>query len=363
MKELEVMSYGLRVQDISKKLLLICILNFLLLTLNFSLLTLNFSFAAEIDPAAYVIGPGDTLEIHAWNNENPDILIVNPAITAQTQTIVTTSPVDTHSVTVSRDGRIYVPLVGVIKVSGMTTKGLEDLIKKGLHSFTPNAEVTVLIKSPKPVRVYIIGEVQRPGLYGVPDGAPEECGIINFINLAGGFTPYAQLDQITVKRNKDSFIVDYYKAEKDRDIAQNIILKDGDTVVIPQKFNQIYVLGYVIKPGPVRYIDGANLADYIGNAGGFTRFAAMDNIGIIRGDPANPTVIKVQGNPLNSWNGGSQNLKIFPGDIIYVPQSWFADWNDMSAILIGFRDSRNAIRDMVSSPQWDVNEDRNYTAP
>ena len=328
------------------------------LSIIFIFFALNLGYAAEVDMTSYVIGPGDTLEIHAWNKDNPDILIVNPAITAQTQTVVTTSPIDTHSVTVSRDGRIYVPLVGVIKVEGMTTKDLENLIKKGLRSYTADAEVTVLIKSPKPVRVYLIGQVNRPGLYGVPDGAPEECRLINFINLSGGFTPYAELDQITVKRKNESTTIDFYKAEKDGDIGQNVILKDGDTVVVPQKYNQVYVLGYVFRPGPVRYIEGANVSDYIGSAGGFTRFAATDNIGIIRGDPANPTVIKVQVNKYLAWDKDSANPAIIPGDVIYVPQSWFADWADMAGILIGFRDARNAGRDLMSAPQWDTSVDR-----
>jgi polysaccharide export outer membrane protein len=319
---------------------------------------LNLSYAAEVDMTLYVIGPGDTLEIHAWNKDNPDILIVNPAITAQTQTVVTTSPIDTHSVTVSRDGRIYVPLVGVIKVERLTTKDLENMIKKGLKSYTPDAEVIVLIKSPKPVRVYIIGQVNRPGLYGVPDGAPEECRLINFINLAGGFTPYSELNQIIVKRKNESVVIDFYKAEKDGDIGQNVILRDGDTVVVPQKYNQVYVLGYVFRPGPVRYIEGANVSDYIGSAGGFTRFAATDNIGIIRGDPAKPTVIKVQVNKYLAWEKDSANPAIIPGDVIYVPQSWFADWADMAGILIGFRDARNAGRDLMSAPQWDTSVDR-----
>ena len=323
-----------------------------------SLIFCSIGRATEIGQTSYVIGPGDTLEIHAWNKDNPDILIVNPAITAQTQTVVTTSPIDTHSVTVSRDGRIYVPLVGVIKVEGLTTKELENLIKKGLKLYAPDAEVTVLVKVPKPVRVYIIGQVQRPGLYGVPDGAPEECRLINFINLAGGFTSFAELNQIKVKRKNESFVLDFYKAEKDGDIGQNIILKDGDTVVISQKYNQVYVLGYVVRPGPVRYIEGANVSDYIGSAGGFTRFAATDNIGIIRGDPANPTVIKVQVNKYLSWDKDSQNPKMLPGDVIYIPQSWFADWADMAGVLIGFRDARNATRDLISAPQWDPSVDR-----
>jgi len=331
-----------------------------LLFIIVSLVFCSIGRATEMDQTSYVIGPGDTLEIHAWNKDNPDILIVNPIATTQAQTVVSTTATfqDMHAVTVSRDGRIYVPLVGVIKVAGLTTVDLENLIKTGLKSYTPNAQVTVLIKTPKPVRVYVLGQVQHPGLYGVPDGAPEECRLINFINLAGGFTSFSELNQITVKRKNESFVVDFYKAEKDGDIGQNIILKDGDTVVIPQKYNQVYVLGYVLNPGPVRYIEGANVSDYIGSAGGFTRFAATDNIGIIRGDPANPTVIKVQVNKYLSWDKDSNSPKILPGDVIYIPQSWFADWADMAGVLIGFRDARNATRDLISAPQWDPSVDR-----
>jgi len=332
--------------------------HFLLLTCTFAFCLFTFAFSAEVEQPYYMIGAGDMLEIHAWNSENPDILIVNPAITTQAQTIVTTTPIDTHSVMVSRDGRIYVPLVGVIKVEGLTTRDLENLIKKGLKSYTPDAQVTVLIKNPKPVKVYLMGQVNRPGMYGVPDGNPEECRLINFVNLAGGFTPYAELNQISIKRKGESMTVDFYKVEKEGDIGQNVILRDGDTVIVPQNFNQVYVLGYVVRPGAVKYIEGAKVADYIGSAGGFTRFAATDNIGIIRGDPANPVVLKVKVNKYLAWESDSDNPRILPGDVIYIPQSWFADWADMAGIMIGFRDSRNAARDIVSGPQWDPSVNR-----
>jgi polysaccharide biosynthesis/export protein len=315
-------------------------------------------FCAEVEQKPYLVGAGDTIEIHAWDKDNPDILIVNPVVTSQGSTVVTTIVQDTHSVTVSRDGRIYVPLVGVIKVEGMSTIDLENLIKKGLKSYAPDVSVTVLIKSPKPVKVYMLGQVSRPGMYGIPDGNPEECRLINFVNLAGGFTSYADLDKISIKRDNETMTVNFYKLEMSGDIGQNMILRDGDTVVISQKFNQVYVLGYVIKPGAVRYIEGAKVSDYVGSAGGFTKFAATDNIGIVRGDPSSPTVIKVKVNNFLSWQKDSDNPEILPGDVIYVPQSWFADWADMSAILVGFRDSRNAVRDLVSQPQWDPSVDR-----
>jgi polysaccharide biosynthesis/export protein len=318
----------------------------------------SFALCAEVEQKPYLVGPGDTLEIHSWNKDNPDILIVNPVATTQGGTVVTTVVTDTHSITVSRDGRIYVPLVGVIKVEGMSTTDLENLIKKGLKNYAPDASVTVLIKSPKPVKVYMMGQVNRPGLYGIPDGNPEECRLINFVNLAGGFTSYSDMDHISVKRGADTTVVDFYKLEKDGDIGQNMILRDGDTVVIAQKFNQVYVLGYVIHPGSVKYIEGAKVSDYIGSAGGFTKFAATDNIGIIRGESSNPTVIKVKVNNYLAWQKDSENPEILPGDVIYVPQSWFADWADMSSILVGFRDSRNAVRDLGSGPQWDPSVNR-----
>jgi polysaccharide biosynthesis/export protein len=313
------------------------------------------AYSAEVE-RSYVIGPGDTLEIHAWNKDNSDILIVNPIATsgnASSQTVVNTVAQDTHSVTVSRDGRIYVPLVGVIKVEGLTNNDLENWIKKGLKPYAADALVTVLVKNPKPVKVYILGQVLKPGMYGVPDGNPEECRLINFVNLAGGFTPYSELSMITVKRGSEKFTVNFYKAEKEADIGQNMILKDGDTVIVQQKFVQVYVLGYVNNPGPIRFIDGAQVADYVGSAGGFTQFAATDNIGIIRGDAANPTVIKVKVNKYLAWEKDSENPTILPGDVIYVPQSWFADWADSAKIIVGFRDARNATRDLLSSPQWD----------
>jgi len=105
-------------------------------------------------------------------------------------------------------------------------------------------------------------------------------------------------------------------------------------------------------------VEGAKVADYIGSAGGFSRFAATDNIGVIRGDPSNPVVIKVKVNKFLSWDRDSENPDIMPGDVIYVPQSWFADWADMAGILVGFRDSRNAVRDLVSGPQWDPSVNR-----
>jgi protein involved in polysaccharide export with SLBB domain len=240
----------------------------------------------------------------------------------------------------------------------MTTTKLEEFLKKELRRFISDVQVTVLIKSPKSLKAYVMGQVMRPGMYSVLDGNPEEARVINFINMAGGFTQFAEASSVKIVRKEGNesrtYTVNFTKIEKDNDISQNMIIQNGDTVIIPQRFNQVYVLGYVMRPGPVPYIEGAKISDYIGSAGGLTKFAASDNIGIIRGDASNPLVIKAKMSSYMSWQLEADDPNVLPGDVIYVPQSWFANWADMSGVIRGFRDSRNAVRDLASPSQWEA---------
>ncbi len=193
-----------------------------------------------------------------------------------------------------------------------------------------------------------------PGMQEVPDGAAEEARLLNFINLAGGFTDYANLKEIKIVRRNEIYVVDLIKLEVEGDYNQNMVLKDGDTVVVPQTFNQVYVIGQVRNPGPVKYVEGAGISAYIGHAGGFTKTAASDSIGIIRGSPEQPKIIKVKLSPF--FNLGKEgNVAVLPGDIIFVPQSWYADWADTAAFMIGFRDARDAARGLLTPSQWRVN--------
>ncbi|MEK7376119.1 MAG: polysaccharide biosynthesis/export family protein, partial [Candidatus Margulisiibacteriota bacterium] len=70
------------------------------------LILLFFSPALAYLGDDYVIGPDDVLEIRAWNSSNPDLLVVNPVGVG----VVATTLIDQHSITVSRDGRIYIPM-------------------------------------------------------------------------------------------------------------------------------------------------------------------------------------------------------------------------------------------------------------
>ena len=318
------------------------------------LILLFFSTAFAYMGDDYVIGADDVLEIRAWNSGNPDLVVVNPVGVG----VVATTLIDQHSVTVSRDGRIYVPMAGAIKVEGKTIAEVEKLLDSSLSIYLKGGKVKVMIKTPKTIKAYIMGEVLRPGMYGIPDGNPEELRVMNFINASGGFTALSDMSNIKILRkngtSEEATFVNLRNLVSKADIGQNKMIRSGDTIIIPQIYNQVYVLGMVYYPGPVPYVQGATIADYVAHAGGFNKIAASDSIAVLRGDPTNPTVIKVGMRRFFDWGKGVEDVQMQPGDIVYVPQSWYANFGDMAAILIGFRDLRNATRDLATPSQWRV---------
>jgi len=302
---------------------------------------------------SYVLGPGDVIEIRAWSSKDSDILVVNPVSAAPGVQI---SGTETHSVAVSRDGRIYVPLIGVVKVGGMKVTELENYLKKKLKGFAPDAQVVVLLREPKPVNVYVLGQVMKPGLYSVPDGNPDETRIMNYINLAQGFTRYANKGNVKIIRKslekEEVLKVNLQKIELEEDLSQNLALKEGDVVIVSSHANMVYVLGEVLNPGAYEYVDGSKLINYISMAGGPTK-RAVNEVGIIRGEE----VIKANINEIIGGKNGKE-VGIAAGDIIFVPQSFYANWADILGTfklvrdtLTVPRDTRDAYLDLTGQPR------------
>ena len=104
------------------------------------------ALAADPVPATsnedYVIGPGDVLAISVWNNE---------ALT--------------KVVTVLPDGKIQFPLISEIKVGGKTHAAIEKELGEKLNEFVSNPKLSVMIQKPASMQIYVIGEVQAPGMF------------------------------------------------------------------------------------------------------------------------------------------------------------------------------------------------------
>jgi len=110
---------------------------------------------------------------------------------------------------------------------------LEAAITEKLKGFYENPNVSVIVEEANSFKVYISGEVMKPGVYRLR----EETTILQIIPMAGGFTDWAKQRKILIIRKEDGkekrLIVDYKKAMKGDDPNSNIVLRSGDTIIVP----------------------------------------------------------------------------------------------------------------------------------
>jgi polysaccharide biosynthesis/export protein len=168
---------------------------------------------ADNEPSAdntYRIQPGDVLEVSVWREE--DLL---------------------KQVLVRPDGGMSFPLVGDIQAAGKSVADLQKLITERLTKYIPDPVVTVSTLKLDGNKVYVIGKVARPGEFQ----ANRYMDVVQALSVAGGMTPYAADNKITVLRRENgkqkSIPFRYGDIEKGEDLEQNIILRSGDVVVVP----------------------------------------------------------------------------------------------------------------------------------
>lgn len=161
-------------------------------------------------PADYVIGPEDVLTIVFWREKDlSSDVIVRP------------------------DGRISLPVLQDVHAAGLTPEQLRDVLTKTAERFVEDPNVTVVVKEINSRRVFITGQVTKPGPYNL--NAPTT--IVQLIAMAGGLLEYADGKNIVIMRTENSNPVSYrfnYKEVIERkNLKQNIALKPGDTVLVP----------------------------------------------------------------------------------------------------------------------------------
>jgi len=177
------------------------------------LLVLALTFAPDAAPAAedgYALNPGDVLEVSVWKEEGME-----------------------REVLVLPDGTISFPLAGHIQAAGMSAQQVEKILADRLRKFFKDAAISVSVKSVTGNKIFVIGQVQRPGAFV----AAQPIDVIQALSVAGGFTPFAAEDEIRILRREGgkqtALTFDYSDVEKGRNLKSNILLKSGDVVIVP----------------------------------------------------------------------------------------------------------------------------------
>lgn len=163
------------------------------------------------DSDQYVIGSEDVLYIHVWRE---DAL--------------------SRTVPVRVDGNISLPLIHDIKAAGLTPLQLKEALTKKLKEFIESPNVSVTVMEANSFKVFVSGQVRTPGVYRLRS----ETTVLQIIPMAGGFTDWANQKKIIIIRKENGkekrMIVNYKKIVKGDDPGSNIILKAGDTIIVPE---------------------------------------------------------------------------------------------------------------------------------
>ena len=161
------------------------------------------------DPG-YTIGPEDVVNIAVW--KEPDF---------------------TTTIPVRPDGKISVPLIGDVQASGKTPEVLAAELTTLLKKYVEQPRVTVMVTAVNSRRVFLLGEIIRPGPIVMTPGMT----VLQAIAAGGGPSPYANTKKIYVLRNErgsqSKYPFNYKEAIKGNVGSENILLIPGDTIVVP----------------------------------------------------------------------------------------------------------------------------------
>jgi len=217
----------------------------------------------------YVLGPLDSLSIHIWNVPDPSLN-------------------RSYIVQVERDGMIVIPQIGAIPVGGLTFSQAERAITSRLGAHLKRFEVHVAMARLRTIKVYVVGEVVRPGAYEVSSLAT----VSNAIYAACGPARSGSLRQVRLVRESQVVAeVDFYQFLMGGDRRNDSRLQSGDVIVVPPLGPVAAISGAVKRAAIYELKPGLRLTDLLQLAGGLTPLANHQRCQLFRLDPEKGRII------------------------------------------------------------------------
>ncbi len=204
----------------------------------------------------YILGSGDGVNIDMWGG-------VSQRITK----------------TIDREGTIVLPEVGPVVLAGLTLERAQAMIQNALGTQFQNARVEVTVTRMRTIRIYVVGDVQRPGAYDLNSLSTP----INALYAAGGPTAIGSLRIVRHLRGKQLVrevdLYDFFLHGVRPDTER---LQPGDTILVPPAGTQITVAGMVRRPAIYELKNETQLSQVLDLAGGLLVSAAMGQIKVER---------------------------------------------------------------------------------
>ena len=296
----------------------------------------------SIQDSQYILGPGDILGLVFLDDEtlNEDNRVLN-------------------------DGTISIPIIGDIKVSGLSIKQATNLIKAELGKELIRPNLRIILKQQRPMRIAVIGEVQNPGIYTISNsenslvrgrssnlqGPPT---IIEAIQKSGGITQLANLTEIEITRKLPGFSAEYKKAKVnlleailEGNHEYNIFLFDKDKIFIPKAIIdspekseiaftnlapstiEVYFVGEINRGGRINLPSNTPLIEGIMAAGGPKYWRGnTGNVQLVRINRNGSVTNKKLTISLNQRSSRDLNPILRSGDIVRINRTQIATVTD-----------------------------------
>jgi polysaccharide export outer membrane protein len=238
---------------------------------------------------SYVLGPGDVIGVSVAENDEL-----------------------ARTVTIGPDGRVTLPLVGVVTAGGLTVEQLHSRLTQLYRQFIKGPQVALVIVQFRRIRVTVLGQVRGPG----PRELPASATVLDAIAVAGGPADGAAATQAYLIRDQRQIITLNVQEILDGGGTTNLVLQDGDVIVVPAGA-PIYVLGEVSRPGAYPIKGQTTLLDALLLAGGLTERASIPEARILRN---RTEVVAVNLDGLLIRAEVEHNIALQPGDILFVPE-------------------------------------------
>jgi len=285
--------------------------------------------APQIDDA-YILGAGDTIQVEIFN-----------------------VPEYSGSQQVLADGSVNLAAINPISVSGLTPQEAEQVIAAAYSRELRYPQITVVLETPRPLRIAIAGEVARPGLYTLtPAGNAQFPTVSQALQLAGGVTQAADLQRVQLRRTngnrpEQTVALNLWQLLNSGDGQQDLVLRDGDAIVIGEtngvhiaQTNQlsasnlaasaeqdmvVAVVGEVFRPGAYEFEGSENkgrttVTQVVQTAGGIRPSADIRNIQVRRlTRSGNEQLIDLDFWQLLQAGDLSQDLVLQQGDTVIIP--------------------------------------------
>lgn len=236
---------------------------------------------ASIQDSEYILGSGDVLEIKILDDET---------LNEQNEVL--------------NDGTMSIPIIGNMKISGLSIKQATNLIEAELGKELIRPNVRIVLRQSRPMKIAVLGEVQNPGIYTISNNESSAVAgrttnlqgpptLINAIQKSGGITPLANLNEIQITRRLPGFSKEYKQAKinlleaiLEGNHEYNILLFDKDKIFIPKatidsseksemaatnlapSFINVYFVGEINGPGKATLPSNTPLIQGIMSAGG-----------------------------------------------------------------------------------------------